>query len=693
VAWHKRDKPRGRAVAASSAVSPAASSLDPAASLPDPAGPRAARRSRSRCRDGRVALPGARAWPSSALALALTYAGITGGCGDDAGTASTASTRGTDTGDASGTVGPGTSATDGGSGSTAPTSASGTAASSDASTTTGTTATGSGSPTTSTTATTAASSTDTSATDGSASAGGSTDTGGTAGTGTATDTGTDTSGEVAVPCEAFDVVGHRGASYTHPEDTLVAVEQAFIEGAKLVEIDIRTSADGRVVLMHDREIDRTTSGSGPVGNFTVAQLAALDAGRWRAPEFVGEPVPTLVQALELAERYDRRLYLDIKESGMQAAIAGDMAAVGVPADRVYLSLNSEAEVDVYHAVLPDTPITYWGGLAAPSDRAWFEMMRAKNVVVLEQGWPWHRDSDFPQYRALADELGLRLGAFTVNQYEYLREGVEGGLDWIETDIPRALHDIACLGGDGGPPPPQRATGSWSFAQGLVGEVGSALRHFGPATPPSQQEQLGTAAGFGLPPVGGPAGANKPVLRVPAFTAAHGIELFTNLNPWGESVSNTAFNAYTLIFDVLKPQSAYDAGQWTPLLQTSFGNGNDAEIYIDPSGRLGINGTYHGQVPADTWVRIVLVVNITDAGPSTMTKYIDGVAVGSNDVAGVDGRFSLESNYVLGHALLFTDDGGETSELYVSAIQLRDYAMSPAAVQALGAAAATGIPLP
>jgi glycerophosphoryl diester phosphodiesterase len=484
------------------------------------------------------------------------------------------------------------------------------------------------------------------------------------------------------------VVGHRGDSFLHPEDTLVAIESAFQHGAKLVEIDIRLTSDDQVVLMHDAEIDRTTSGSGFIADMSLAELRGLDAGSWRASQFVGEPVPTLTEALMLAEQYDRQLYLDIKVNGMEQPIATAMAALSVPADRVVLSLSSVSEVDSYHAVLPDTPITYWGGLPPASDTAWFESMKAKNVTVLEQGWPWHLDADFPQYRAMADALGFRLGSFTANQYELMAEGVDAGLDWIETDLPEALHDIACEGGDGGLPPPPRAVGAWNFDGDMTGVVGSRLRHFGASSPANQQETLGTTQSFGLPNIGGKVAG---VLRVPAYQPDHGIEMFTNLNPWGESVSNTAYNGYTLIFDLLKPQASF--GSWTPLFQTGFGNGNDAELYISPTGTIGIDGTYHGQLQADTWYRIVIVVDISAVDPSVMAKYVDGTLVGTNDAGSVDGRFSLESNYVLGHALLFTDDDGDTSEFYVSSVQLRDYPMTAAEVAALGGPTAAGIPLP
>ena len=75
------------------------------------------------------------------------------------------------------------------------------------------------------------------------------------------------------------VIAHRGASGTAPEDTLVALERAFSAGVRMAEVDVRVSADGHAFLLHDQAVDRTTRELGPGEARTLAELAALDAGR------------------------------------------------------------------------------------------------------------------------------------------------------------------------------------------------------------------------------------------------------------------------------------------------------------------------------------------------------------------------------------------------------------------------------
>jgi glycerophosphoryl diester phosphodiesterase len=95
------------------------------------------------------------------------------------------------------------------------------------------------------------------------------------------------------------ISAHRGASTTHPENTLAALREAVASGAHQVEFDVQLTADNQLVLMHDGTIDRTTNGTGRVRDYTLAQLKALDAGEWKNAGFAGEQIPTLEEALDV----------------------------------------------------------------------------------------------------------------------------------------------------------------------------------------------------------------------------------------------------------------------------------------------------------------------------------------------------------------------------------------------------------
>jgi glycerophosphoryl diester phosphodiesterase len=105
-------------------------------------------------------------------------------------------------------------------------------------------------------------------------------------------------------------VAHRGYSAIAPENTLPALAAAGPTGATLVEFDVRTTADGVPVVIHDRTVDRTTDGTGAVWELTVDEVRALDAGSWFSPAFIGARVPLLAEALDVLA--ESRLLLEIK---------------------------------------------------------------------------------------------------------------------------------------------------------------------------------------------------------------------------------------------------------------------------------------------------------------------------------------------------------------------------------------------
>jgi glycerophosphoryl diester phosphodiesterase len=104
---------------------------------------------------------------------------------------------------------------------------------------------------------------------------------------------------------AFPVIAHRGASGEWPENTMLAFARALELGADALECDVRLSADGEPVIIHDETLDRTTSGQGPVGTHTLKQLRGFDAGK-------GERIPVLEDVLDRFP--ETPLVLELKES-------------------------------------------------------------------------------------------------------------------------------------------------------------------------------------------------------------------------------------------------------------------------------------------------------------------------------------------------------------------------------------------
>lgn len=114
------------------------------------------------------------------------------------------------------------------------------------------------------------------------------------------------------------VYAHRGDSATYPENTLLAFRKAMESGAYGIELDLHATADGVVVVIHDRSLERTTSGRGYVDEHSLAAVREVDAG-------AGERVPTLAEVLELV---GGRLHFDleVKQTGIEAAVLQMLSA-------------------------------------------------------------------------------------------------------------------------------------------------------------------------------------------------------------------------------------------------------------------------------------------------------------------------------------------------------------------------------
>ncbi|WP_276313690.1 glycerophosphodiester phosphodiesterase [Antribacter gilvus] len=117
------------------------------------------------------------------------------------------------------------------------------------------------------------------------------------------------------PAATPAVVAHRGNSSVAPQNTLAALEAACRAGADAVEIDVRLSADGVPLVLHDDSVDATTDGTGLVAALSAERLRELDAGAWFSPAFAGQRVPTFDDVLALLARHPRTdLLLELKDT-------------------------------------------------------------------------------------------------------------------------------------------------------------------------------------------------------------------------------------------------------------------------------------------------------------------------------------------------------------------------------------------
>ena len=123
----------------------------------------------------------------------------------------------------------------------------------------------------------------------------------------------------ALPARDIVIVAHRGANNLAPENTFSAAWKCVELGIEYVEVDVRTSADGVMYVIHDKTLDRTTSGSGLIAETNSTAIDRLDAGSWFDPKFKTERVPRLREFLNTF-RGKIKIYFDVKSADLAALL-------------------------------------------------------------------------------------------------------------------------------------------------------------------------------------------------------------------------------------------------------------------------------------------------------------------------------------------------------------------------------------
>jgi glycerophosphoryl diester phosphodiesterase len=219
------------------------------------------------------------------------------------------------------------------------------------------------------------------------------------------------------------VVGHRGAGGLSPENSFKSFEQAISLGVDAVECDVHVSADGRLVVMHDGTVDRTTNGTGAIADMFLADIRRLDAGD-------GQPPPTLE---ELLDRVRGRcgLYCELKADGTPAPAAEAVNSRGMDDDVLFISFDAQRLANI-HKLLPSARTGLLFGRESFDDiLPAIQLARAEMIGVN------HRDLSLNTV-ARAAEAGLQVGAWTPNTTAEMAAMIAMGVVSITSDFPDRL---------------------------------------------------------------------------------------------------------------------------------------------------------------------------------------------------------------------------------------------------------------
>ncbi|MEZ2346725.1 glycerophosphodiester phosphodiesterase family protein [Terriglobus sp. RCC_193] len=225
------------------------------------------------------------------------------------------------------------------------------------------------------------------------------------------------------------IISHRGEHLHHPENTLVAFLAAADAGADYIELDVRTTSDGKLILMHDKTVDRTTNGTGDVRNHTFNEIRSLDAGAKFSPAFTGTKVPTFDEALDLA-RNRINVYVDTKDADPQQVV--DTIVRHSMQDHVIIYGNPFLLFEV-HKILPALRLM---PEAQNADVARF-LLHSMPLSVLA-----FDASDFQKpIIQVAKEAHAQVFVDRLNEAdtpEFWQKAIDEGADGIQTNRPEAL---------------------------------------------------------------------------------------------------------------------------------------------------------------------------------------------------------------------------------------------------------------
>lgn len=217
--------------------------------------------------------------------------------------------------------------------------------------------------------------------------------------------------------------GHRGARGHEPENTLRSVQKALELGAEGIEVDVYL-ADGRLMVIHDDTLDRTTTGKGPVTEKSFEYLRSLDAGQ-------GERIPTLEEVFDVV---NRRAVINVELKGPHTAapvvdlIKKRLQTNGWQIENFLVSSFDHPQIQVAKKLLPEVRIGALiekvpTGLAAFAERmgAW-SLHPSKRCVT-------------PELVADAHQRGLKVFVYTVNRPSEIAKMAALGADGVFTDYP------------------------------------------------------------------------------------------------------------------------------------------------------------------------------------------------------------------------------------------------------------------
>jgi glycerophosphoryl diester phosphodiesterase len=216
-------------------------------------------------------------------------------------------------------------------------------------------------------------------------------------------------------------IGHRGARAYEPENTLSSYKKALELGVDAVELDVRRTKDGEIIVIHDAEVDRTTNGKGLVSQLTLREIKQFNTEK-------DQRIPTLEEALDFLDKKVKVL-IELKETGFEEKMLKTIRKKGLEKNVIIVSFLEDALRKVRELNdIVETGLIY-----------------AKHKNPIKTASDLKANYLLPLYRFThtadvqkAHQNGLKVIVWTINKPEEVAEYVKKGVDGITSDRPDIL---------------------------------------------------------------------------------------------------------------------------------------------------------------------------------------------------------------------------------------------------------------
>ena len=233
-------------------------------------------------------------------------------------------------------------------------------------------------------------------------------------------------------------IAHRGFSGIAPENTMVAFQKALEVGVDGVELDVHGTLDRQVVSIHDSTLDRTTDRSGSINQLTLSQIREADAGSWFSPQFAGEKIPILAEALDLI-RQSSVAVVEIKDTNIVEQVVKVIHQTNASDYVVVISFDQSALKQI-RQLDPRIPT---GFLVGSNDET--NSMKDPAIELVKQvstigagTLNVQENMVLPTFAHQIRKRGINLWTWTVNDLARMRELVNCGVQGITTNFPQKL---------------------------------------------------------------------------------------------------------------------------------------------------------------------------------------------------------------------------------------------------------------